>query len=197
MCTYTRHSYASLPIKLFLINQSNRRLSWIVIELCLLSNCGTRRAPPPPPPFYLSVQAHISEDFWKLVIKHTVEGEGTVNFLWSRHRLFDEGLTQALLDRCLAAASPRATVTRVTARDSHRKRPVGLNTTELQKIASRKFRMDPQKCLQVAESLYNKQILSYPRTENDTYVVPPPPPPPPPYSLSAHSFFSTLPCEHR
>ena len=29
--------------------------------------------------------------------------------------------------------------------------------------------MDPQACLNTAEALYQKQILSYPRTENDTY----------------------------
>eukprot|EP00035_Acanthoeca_spectabilis_P009074 m.162373 g.162373 ORF g.162373 m.162373 type:complete len:499 (+) comp14603_c1_seq1:19-1515(+) len=118
---------------------------------------------------YRQREDHVAEDFWKLAVRHEVQGEGAVDFQWERYRLFDGNVTQLLLDRCLSGPSPRATVTSVTAADRQRWRPAGLNTTELQMIASRKFRMDPQRCLNVAEKLYNRQILSYPRTENDTY----------------------------
>jgi DNA topoisomerase-3 len=118
---------------------------------------------------YRQREDHVAEDFWKIAVHHKVEGEGQVDFLWERYRLFDGDVTERLLDMCVAAASPQATVTKVTAADRQRWRPVGLNTTELQMIASRKHRMDPQKCLTLAETLYNRQILSYPRTENDTF----------------------------
>lgn len=44
-----------------------------------------------------------------------------------------------------------------------------MNTVELQKLAARKLKFSAQKTMQIAEELYNKGFMSYPRTETDQY----------------------------
>lgn len=46
-------------------------------------------------------------------------------------------------------------------------RPLPLNTVEMTKLAASKLHMSPQRCMQLAEELYQKGFISYPRTETD------------------------------
>lgn len=46
-------------------------------------------------------------------------------------------------------------------------RPLPLNTVEMTKLAASKLRMAPQRCMQVAEGIYQRGYISYPRTETD------------------------------
>ena len=43
--------------------------------------------------------------------------------------------------------------------------------TQFEKIASRKLGMNAQQAMKVAESLYSKGLISYPRTETNKYVI--------------------------
>lgn len=56
------------------------------------------------------------------------------------------------------------------ARPTSRGRPCPLNTIELQKRASRFLRMSSDTTMKVAESLYQRGILSYPRYKNVLYI---------------------------
>lgn len=47
--------------------------------------------------------------------------------------------------------------------------PEPLNTIEFMKLASWKLRISSQDAMTAAESLYNKGLLSYPRTETTVY----------------------------
>jgi DNA topoisomerase-3 len=49
--------------------------------------------------------------------------------------------------------------------------PVGLNTATLLKIASSFLKMSPHETMSVAESLYTKGFITYPRTETTKYAV--------------------------
>ena len=48
-------------------------------------------------------------------------------------------------------------------------KPTPLNTVELQKMASNKLKMGSERVMQVAEELYQRGFLSYPRTETEVY----------------------------
>lgn len=106
---------------------------------------------------YCSREAFITEDFYKIIVNHTVEGS-KVQFNWARIRIFDELLTSLLTERCVAART--ATVTRVVGRETSRRRPIGLTTTALQQIASRKYRLSPADTLATAEKLYQVNTAS-------------------------------------
>lgn len=97
---------------------------------------------------------------------HTHDGK-KVDFSWARSRLFDRASTIVLYERCLAAR--KAKVTKVQERPTRKYKPLPLTTVELQKAATRLLRMTGQQAMSLAEGLYNKGFISYPRTETDRF----------------------------
>lgn len=90
-----------------------------------------------------------------------------VNFSWLRYRLFDRMSVIVLYERCLSAKT--AKVTKVSEKPTKRWKPLPLTTVELQKMATRFLRLTGQQTMTVAEGLYNKGFISYPRTETDRF----------------------------
>lgn len=90
-----------------------------------------------------------------------------VNFTWKRNRLFDRAVVTILFERCILAKI--AKVTKVQEKPTSKWKPLPLTTVELQKNAARFLRMNSQEAMTVAEGLYNKGFISYPRTETDRF----------------------------
>ena len=106
-----------------------------------------------------------------------------VNFSWSRHRLFDRMSVVVLFERCLTARVAR--VSKLQKKPTSKWRPLPLTTVELQRLGSMFLRIDSQRVMkvstivplnrnyaqdsQVAEDLYTKGWISYPRTETDQF----------------------------
>jgi DNA topoisomerase-3 len=90
-----------------------------------------------------------------------------VDFNWSRNHLFEKQAVEDIYQRC--RANPEATVTNVISKQTRKFKPSPLTTVELQKSAGRLLRMSPKRVLDVAEKLYQRGILSYPRTETNQY----------------------------
>lgn len=90
-----------------------------------------------------------------------------VNFSWNRSRLFDRVVVIILFEGCIAAKL--ATVSKIQDKPTKKWRPLPLTTVELQKNATRFLRMTSQQAMTVAETLYNKGFISYPRTETDRF----------------------------
>lgn len=115
---------------------------------------------------YLQVRNFIPEPFWSIKVMHKQEGID-VRFTWSRNHLFDRMMVVILFERCLAAKLAR--VTKVQTSPASKWKPLPLTTVELQKMGSRFLRMDSQRVMKVAEDLYQKGFISYPRTETDQF----------------------------
>ena len=115
---------------------------------------------------YLRVRNFVPETFWSIKVMHKRD-EIEVNFSWQRHRLFDRAAVVILFERCLAAHM--AKVSKLQKKPTSKWRPLPLTTVELQKLGSMFLRMDSQKVMRIAESLYNKGWISYPRTETDQF----------------------------
>ena len=110
---------------------------------------------------YLESSQFVSEPFWdlKLVLANQT------SLLWDRTRLFDqlavEAIRSLLADYCV--------VTEYTVQPKTHWRPLPLNTLELAKLASIHLRLPSHQCMQIAEALYHKGLVSYPRTETDKF----------------------------
>lgn len=115
---------------------------------------------------YFRVKNFVPEPFWSIKVMLSRDSK-KVNFTWARNRLFDRFSVVILYERCLAAKS--AKVTKVQERPTRKFKPLPLTTVELQKAATRLLRMNGQQAMNIAEGLYNKGFISYPRTETDRF----------------------------
>ncbi|KAL1959870.1 hypothetical protein VTO42DRAFT_1015 [Malbranchea cinnamomea] len=115
---------------------------------------------------YFRVKNFKPEPFWSIKVTHEREKK-KVNFNWRRVHLFDRAAVIVLFERCLTAKT--AKVIDVKKRPAKKYRPLPLTTVDLQMMGSRYLRMDSQKVMKAAESLYTKGFISYPRTETDQF----------------------------
>ena len=90
-------------------------------------------------------------------------------FSWQRGHIYDRLVCMILYDLCLSN-NGIATVTKVESKPTTRQRPIPMNTIELQKLASIQLHMSSDRTMNIAESLYQRGIISYPRTETDFYL---------------------------
>ncbi|KAF2664070.1 prokaryotic type I DNA topoisomerase [Microthyrium microscopicum] len=125
---------------------------------------------------YLRVKNFVPEPFWSIKITHKKEDEKnkkpdqrpiTVNFNWVRGHLFDRMAVVLLFERCLNAKF--AKVIKMERKPTSKWRPLPLTTVELQKNGSRFLQMNSSRVMAVAEGLYQKGWISYPRTETDQF----------------------------
>jgi DNA topoisomerase III len=115
---------------------------------------------------YFRVRNFVPETFWSIKIMHEKQGI-KVNFTWARNHLFDRMAVIILFEICITART--AQITKVQTKHTSKWKPLPLTTVELQKCGSRFLRMDSQRVMQVAESLYQRGWISYPRTETDQF----------------------------
>lgn len=115
---------------------------------------------------YWEVQSHEPEDFWMINCSHN-SVEGTATFNWMRGHIFDYICAVTIYEMCVL--EPTATVTKVRHQEKLKYPPYPLSTIELEKRASRYFRMSSEQTMKVAEDLYQSGFISYPRTETDSF----------------------------
>ncbi|KAL9612896.1 MAG: hypothetical protein Q9167_002529 [Letrouitia subvulpina] len=115
---------------------------------------------------YFRVKNFVPEKFWSIKVIHNREDMDVV-FSWRRYRLFDRMSVVIIFERCLSSCL--AVVTKLQKKPTRKWRPVPLTTVELQRLGSMYLRMDSQRVMKIAEELYNKGWISYPRTETDQF----------------------------
>ncbi|XP_007048480.2 PREDICTED: DNA topoisomerase 3-alpha isoform X2 [Theobroma cacao] len=115
---------------------------------------------------YWEVQSHEPEEFWTINCSHKLD-EGVATFNWMRGHLFDHTCAVIVYEMCVQ--EPNATVTKVRHQEKLKYPPYPLSTIELEKRASRYFRMSSEHTMKVAEDLYQAGFISYPRTETDCF----------------------------
>ena len=99
------------------------------------------------------------------------KGNVTVRFNWERVRLYDQLSAFLLYETCFDGdnGSGRARVLSCSSNPSSRWRPVPMNTIEYQILASRHLHLSSEKAMAIAENLYQRGIVSYPRTETNFF----------------------------
>ena len=113
----------------------------------------------------------MADPFWKIELALLAGGGAHAgeqfDVAWARERLFDQKATAVLCK--LVAAAKRAAVAEVVQAEETLRRPEGLNTVTLLKVASAALGLGAQHTMRVAESLYMDGYISYPRTESTAY----------------------------
>ncbi|CAH8607402.1 unnamed protein product [Schistosoma margrebowiei] len=117
---------------------------------------------------FREVDQFVSEPFWRIVVTVSRD-EKTTEFQWQRGRLFDQDCCRAYYEHL--HQNRYGQIVEVIKRPKTKWRPTALDTVELEKLASRKLHMGARYAMQLAERLYNKGFISYPRTE--TKIFPP------------------------
>nr|XP_033819211.1 DNA topoisomerase 3-alpha isoform X1 [Geotrypetes seraphini] len=115
---------------------------------------------------FKAIQAFVPEAFYKIKVTHDHE-DGAVEFNWKRYRLFHHTACLVLYQICME--DPVATVTEVGSKPKSKWRPVALDTVELEKLASRKLKINAKETMKIAEKLYTQGYISYPRTETNIF----------------------------
>ncbi|KAJ0177307.1 hypothetical protein K1T71_007316 [Dendrolimus kikuchii] len=115
---------------------------------------------------YRAVENFVAEPFWKIKVNHTMNNL-SVDFAWERIRLFDQDACQVLHDICIE--NPQAKVCDVKTKPKSKWRPLPLDTVELEKLASRKLKINAKETMRLAEKLYTQGLISYPRTETNEF----------------------------
>ncbi|CAI5727617.1 unnamed protein product [Hyaloperonospora brassicae] len=119
---------------------------------------------------FLKVQNFERETFYYISVTHQhndLPDAPMTTFKWKREHLFDR-LACLCIYECLMD-SQAVIIESVDKRISWKWKPLPLTTVELQKRASRWLRMSSEATMKAAESLYNKGLLSYPRTETSKF----------------------------
>ncbi|KAK9454863.1 DNA topoisomerase [Dipodascopsis uninucleata] len=113
------------------------------------------------------VQSFRPEKFW--YINLSVEKDDIItSFKWKRNHLFDRMAVTILAERSLSNGVDGRIVS-VIKRPTSKWRPLPLTTVELQRRGSLFLGMSAKKVMDIAEALYTKGFVSYPRTETDLF----------------------------
>ncbi|PKU37066.1 dna topoisomerase 3-alpha [Limosa lapponica baueri] len=121
---------------------------------------------------FKAIQAFVPEAFYKIkdllfnTVTHDHE-DGSVVFNWKRNRLFNHTACLVLYQMCME--DPVATVVEVGSKPKSKWRPLPLDTVELEKLASRKLKINAKETMRIAEKLYTQGFISYPRTETNIF----------------------------
>ncbi|XP_031790201.1 DNA topoisomerase 3-alpha [Piliocolobus tephrosceles] len=115
---------------------------------------------------FKAIQAFVPEIFHRIKVTHDHK-DGIVEFNWKRHRLFNHTACLVLYQLCME--DPMATVVEVRSKPKSKWRPQALDTVELEKLASRKLRINAKETMRIAEKLYTQGYISYPRTETNSF----------------------------
>ena len=108
------------------------------------------------------------EPFWYISLLFQRNGLN-VDFLWQRNHLFDKLAVLVFYKRCLQ--HDQARVASVIRKSTSNWRPLPLTTVELQKTGSRVLGLSSHRIMDVAEKLYQKGFISYPRTETNQFPI--------------------------
>lgn len=111
-----------------------------------------------------------SEPFWEVIASFTIEGK-KYEGIWQKDgesRLFDEQMAARIAQFC---EKKPASVQEVKKERKEFLPPFLFNLSSLQATANKIFKFSPKKTLDVAQQLYLKGFLSYPRSDS-SFVTP-------------------------
>lgn len=112
----------------------------------------------------LAKENFIPEDFFTLTL--TVQKKLKDVFTWHRGNIFDKNFVIHMFS---LLKTKNGIVTEASKKPKEKKKPLPLRTVEFQKSCASLFKMSSHAVMTIAEKLYTKGYISYPRTETDSF----------------------------
>lgn len=109
---------------------------------------------------YLENRDFVPQAFWN--IRVNAEKDGTPFKAVTRDRFLDKAKADAALEKVIEAGT--MVVTKMEKKDKSLNPPYLHDLTSLQKEANKRFNLSAQDTLDTAQKLYEKKVLTYPRT---------------------------------
>lgn len=113
------------------------------------------------------IKAFKPKPFWELLLNVKV-GNQTLDALYEKDKIWDEKDAKTIFGKL---KSKNGVVSNVTSRIMSQKPPIPYNTTSLLADIYRYFGYSPKQGLDIAESLYQSGLISYPRTSSQKLPV--------------------------
>lgn len=104
--------------------------------------------------------------WWSIGVTVNV-ANSSIPLSWAQGRLFSRDKVVALLERMKLCK--QITCVDVRKKPGRKARPIALNTVELLRVCSKGMGIGPHETMRIAEDLYIRGYISYPRTESTTY----------------------------
>lgn len=126
------------------------------------------------------IRDFVKTPFYRIIEKidmdgHTFDGEwraveGSVFYespkLYKENGFKNKDDAQALIDRLKDSASPlQAKILSIEKKKEKKNPPLLFNLAELQNECSKRFKISPDETLKIAQALYEKKLITYPRTD--------------------------------
>ena len=103
------------------------------------------------------IRAFRPEDFYTVILKTSIGDLGSKRFS-------DRDEAKTLLTKCMLAG--KITITKAEKKDKQEKAPALFDLTTLQREANKRLGFTAQQTLDYTQSLYEKKLVSYPRTDS-------------------------------
>uniref|UniRef100_A0A183BNJ8 DNA topoisomerase n=1 Tax=Globodera pallida TaxID=36090 RepID=A0A183BNJ8_GLOPA len=112
------------------------------------------------------------QPYWLLQAEVELPGSGggmfrTLTLEWCRERQPNHGVAQTFLNKVKKCTE--ATVSDMSSKEHWKKKPNALNTFELLRVCSSSLGLSPSQTMHLAQYVYIKGCISYPRTETSAY----------------------------
>lgn len=113
------------------------------------------------------IKNFVSQTFYRVIPTVTLPNGESCDLNWAADRTLDPEEAMDIREEILNIG--RVTVVESINKESRRERPEALNTVHMLKIASSIFGYGPSVASSLAEKLYLKGYITYPRTESTSY----------------------------
>ena len=110
---------------------------------------------------FFQIEKFKEEDFYSLEINIKSD-----TWTWKRGNIFDKNCITYFYNMLI---NYNLLIIKKEVSSVSKMKPLPLRTVELQKLCSSIFKISSHKIMEIAESLYNKGYISYPRTETDAF----------------------------
>lgn len=113
------------------------------------------------------IKKFVPEPYWSIETVIAGDKGKVFQLKWGRGKIFERSVVQILHSRF--CSTPSATVLDIEKSKKYKGKPAGLNTVKMLKVASKTYGMSAHDTMRIAEHLYLRGFITYPRTESTTY----------------------------